>query len=102
MEHERGSLTWYDAPAKNVRSILMRAGIASTLWTVAFGHFKDPNWDGGPHLYLIDSLTDKGALVTVQGPEEFDVKISSRTGTELLDELHELGGYGIDKVVILG
>ena len=92
MEHERGTLYWRDASAKQARGILMRNGISSTLWTVFFGLFKDETQNIGPHVYLIDRLTDKGARVTIQGPEEFDVKVSSRTGLALLADLH--GQFG--------
>lgn len=102
MQHTRGTLKWDDASKKQVRDILMRNGIASTLWTVAFGLFMSPDWAYGPSLYLIDTLTNKGARVTIQGPEEWDVKVSSRTGEALLEDLSQQMPALIDHIVVMG
>jgi hypothetical protein len=102
MEHERGSLLWKDASKRQVREVLMRNGIASSAWSVALGRFKSPEFDGGPDIYIIDTLTDKAARVTVQGPEEFDIKISSRTGQELFDDLvSQYPTWTLDKIVVM-
>lgn len=103
MEHARNTLKWENASKRQVREVLMRNGISSSTWLIAFGLFMDPNHDGGPNMYLIDTLTDKGARVTIQGPEEFDIKISSRTGAELFDDLaRKFEGSGIlDKIVVM-
>jgi hypothetical protein len=101
MDHVRGTLSWHDANKTQVRQILMRNGVAGTLWTVAFGLFMAETWAYGPSLYLIDTLTDKGARVTIQGPEEFDVKVSSRTGEALLADLSEQFPALLDKIVVM-
>lgn len=101
-------LVWHDASKTQVRGILMRNGIASSAWSVALGRFKTPEFDGGPHIYIIDTLTDKGARVTIQGPDEFDVKVSSRTGQELLHDLLYGGEFtdpipvwALDKIIVM-
>lgn len=102
MEHKRGTLKWSDANRKQVRDILMRNGIKSELWTVAFGLFMSTAGTVSASLYLIDTLTDKGARVTIQGPEEFDVKVSSRTGEALFADLSEQFPALLDQLVIMG
>jgi hypothetical protein len=100
-QHERGTLLWMDASKRQVREVLMRNGISSSTWLIAHGLFLDPEWDGGPNLYIIDTLTDKGARVTIQGPDEFDVKVSSRTGEALLADLVDQMPALLDKIVII-
>lgn len=101
MIHERNSLLWIDASPKQARDILMRNGISSGLFTEARKRFTDETWPYGPSLYLIDSLTDKGARVTIQGPDEFDVKVSSRTGEALLSDITEQAPALVDHLVIM-
>lgn len=108
MEHEAGTLYWTGCTKAQARGVLMRNGISGQLLTHAVNRFNDPSWDGGPHIYLIDTWTDKGARVTVQGPEEFDVKVSSRTGSELLHDLLYVAKYtdpipveALDKIIVM-
>jgi hypothetical protein len=101
MEHHRNSKTWYDCDHRQVRNVLLRNAISGSLWTEALKRFHDPEFDGGPHLYLIDTLTDRGARVTNQGCETFDVKISRRTGEELLAELTERFPALLDKIAVI-
>jgi hypothetical protein len=101
-------LVWHDANPKQVLGILMRNGISSSTWHIARKRFNDPSWDGGPDIYVIDTLTDKGARVTIQGQDEFDVKVSSRTGQELLHDLLYGGEFtdpiptwALDKIIVM-
>lgn len=101
MGHIRGTLAWWDLDKAQVRGVLMRNGIASNLWSDAHKRFMAETWAYGPSLYLIDTLTNKGARVTIQGPEEFDVKVSSRTGEALLAEIIETMPALADHIVII-
>lgn len=110
MKHARGTLYWTNADRSQVRSVLRRSGISGELITVALGMLMHPSWSYGPHIYIIDTGMDKGARVTAQGAEEYDVKVSSHTGTELFDALyaHE-ESYGLprkywvlDHILVLG
>jgi hypothetical protein len=101
MQHTTKSLYWTDCNQSQVRNVLLRNAISGSLWTEASKRFNDPAWDGGPHLYLIDTLTDRGARVTNQGAGTYDVKISSRTGEDLLSELTETFPALLDKLVII-
>lgn len=103
MDHARGTLKWENASKRQVREVLMRNGISSSTWLEGHALIMGEDWSFGPDIYLIDTLTDRGARVTVQGPEEFDIKISSRTGQELFDDLvhGDIPVWVIDKIVVL-
>lgn len=103
---EGTKLTWHDCTREQARGVLMRHGISGTLLTQAARKFNDPEWSQGPHIYVIDTLTNKGARIDNQGCETYDVKVSSRTGVELLADLHDtatrLRSEGVlDSIVIL-
>lgn len=106
MQHARGSLAWYDADKSQARDVVRKAGIASELFTIAYHCLiVDPMWMYGASVFLFDTLTGKAARVTVQGMDEFDIKISSRTADEFFDELSTVGvrdyGYDLEHVVIM-
>jgi len=101
MEHTRNARTWYDCDKNQVRNVLLRNAISGTLWTEALERFNDPEFDGGPHLYLIDTLTNRGARVTDQGAGTYDVRISGRTGEELLANLTDYYPALLDKIAVI-
>lgn len=106
MQHVRGTLAWYDADKTQARDVIRKAGIASELFTIAYHCLiVDEMWMYGPSVFLFDTLTGKAASVTVQGPEEFDIKVSSRTADVFFDELATVGvrdyGYDLEHVVIM-
>lgn len=98
-------LHYCDLTSREARETLQRNAISGYLFRMAFQKLKSPGWiqTHGPHMYVIDTLTDRGARITYCAPYEdgWEIKVSRRTGTALLDELHELGGYYIDDIVIL-
>lgn len=103
---EGTQLTWHDCTRKQARDVLMRHGISGTLITQAARKFNDPNWSHGPHIYVIDTLTDKGARIDNQGADTYDVKVSSRTGeamlASLIDTATRLRSESVlDKIVII-
>lgn len=109
MEHVRGTLFWENANKRQVREVLMRNGISSSTWHEGHARLMSGTYVG-PDIYCIDTLTDKAARVTVQGPEEFDVKISSRTGIVFLEDLDRMIRDGwlmagvkdaLDKIVVI-
>lgn len=102
MEHRRDSLLWIDCTPKQARDVLQRNAISGRLFTEARSRLLHPAWDLSPSVYVIDTLTDKGARVTIQGPDEFDIKISSRTGTALFNEIAEDAPALVDNLVIMG
>jgi hypothetical protein len=82
----------------------MRHAISGTLLTQAVRAFNDPNWSHGPHIYVIDTLTDKGARVDNQGADTYDVVVSSRSGEALLASLVKMAEDWpaiLDKIVII-
>lgn len=101
--HPRGSLVWYDANKSQARAALKGKGINGELITVAFAKLASPDWAYGPTVFLFDLDSNRAARVTVQGPEEFDVKVSRRTAEEFYDVLMTEGpdfGYDLDHIVI--
>lgn len=94
-----------DMTAREAREFLQRNAISGHLFRMAWQKLMDPNWryEHGPHTYVIDTLTNKGARVTYSYPYEdgFQVRISRRTGEALLNSLADLGGYAIDDIVFL-
>lgn len=89
MKHERDTLYWSDCTPKQARDVLQRNQISGRLFTEARAKLLHPAWCHGPHVYVIDTLTNKGARITIQGPDEYDIKVSSRTGEAVFDELRE-------------
>lgn len=100
---EGTQLTWHDCTREQARGVLMRHGISGTLMTQAKNRLHDPEWSHGPSVYVIDTLTNKGARVTIQGPETYDVKVSRHTGEDLLATLCRMAAYPeiIDNLVII-
>jgi len=78
-----------DCNTEQVRHVLMRNGIASSLWLQARPFVSDDAWVAryGPSVYLIDTLTDRGARVSFVSPGTFNVKVTERTGNALADEV---------------
>lgn len=100
---EGTKLTWHLCTPEQARGVLMRNKISGRLFTRARAKLLHPSWDSvglGPSVYVIDTLTNKGARITIQGPDEFDVKISRRTGTELLVDITDQMPALVDSLVI--
>lgn len=87
MAHVRGTLYWTGLSTVQARGVVRRADINSELFSIAMGRFMSEDWNGGPSIYIIDTSTDKAARIDNQGAGEYDVKVSSRTGTEVFDDL---------------
>jgi hypothetical protein len=96
------ALAWHDATVTQVRGILRRNDIDAKLFSVALGRFKNPDWGFGPHVYLIDTATNKAARVTVQGPDEYDVKVSSRDAEDVFSDVCDTCPVLVDEIIIVG
>lgn len=96
-------LAWHHASMTQVRGILTRHKISTKLFTEALKRFADPEFGGGHTLYLIDTLTNKGARVTLEWAEtEYNVKVSSRTAEEFFDNICAAMPALVDELVVMG
>jgi hypothetical protein len=108
MQHDTDTLSWHDCNQVQVRGVLMRHGISGSLGTEAVKKFNDPAWDGGPHIVVIDTMTDHGARIDNDGGDTYDVSISRLSGCDLLDHLSAVATAlgpdivaNLDKIVII-
>lgn len=102
---KNGALAWHDCTPEQARGVLRRNDIDAKLFTEARRRLiLDEMWHYGPTVFLFDTLTNKAARVTVEGPEEFNIKVSSRSAEELFDDVAGAGvrdhGYALEHVVI--
>lgn len=96
-------LAWHHANTAQVRGILTRNKISAKLFTEALKRFADPDFKGSDTVYLIDTLTNKGARVTLEGGDaEYNVKVSSHTAEEFFDNICAALPLMIDYAVIMG
>lgn len=96
-----GGLYCKEISAETLRVTCMRHRISSTLARQATTQILASPWSGAT-LYIIDTLTNRGARITYIGDGTFDLKVSSRTGDELLDALAaEIPAEYLDHYVII-
>lgn len=102
-------LVWHGCTREQARGVCMRNGISGRLLSLAVSKLSHPSWSFGAHIYVWDMMTDKAARVTAEGCGEFSVKVSSRTGETMVNDLEsQLDAiYGVhkpklDTLVVIG
>lgn len=93
-------LVYHDRSIHEIPTLCMRNQIAGTLAREATKRLLTAGsiWAS---LYIIDTMTNKGARITYRGNGTFDLKVSSRTGEALLQELADEFPALLDSLVII-
>lgn len=93
-------LAFHEINQHTVRTRCMRNAISQDLAREACDRLltQGSMWAS---LYIIDTMTNKGARITYRGYGTFDLKVSSRTGEALLQDLADEFPALLDSLVII-
>lgn len=93
-------LVYHDRSIHEIPTLCMRNAISGYLAREACNRLLT-NGCLWASLYIIDTMTNKGARVTYTMNGTFDLKVSSRTGEALLQELADEFPALLDSLVII-